>query len=270
LNPNNTQNVQFVVVPKNSNSLMVSIYDSTSKLPISGATVQLTDSGSYNQTQITGQGYISQTDWSHGATQNGLYTDQSAYANGSGVDTMTASSSGNIILHWNTIAAPYSVNATSTLESSTFDIGTTSNFYTLSWKPSSQPALSGMNSVGFQFASKPTATSTFSATDYLGPDGTNATYFTVPGGAINAVSNNNEFARYMAYMRTNTVTVTPSVSDVTFSYTSGCIPPGQVLFQGLTAGTYNVTVSQSGYTTYSGAVTVGSGWQEKKVPLVHL
>ncbi len=268
LNPNNTQNVQIIVVPKNANSLMVSVMDNATKLPISGATVQLTKSG-FDQTQIAGQGYFLQTDWSHGATQDGPYTDPKAYATGSGVDTTTASSTGSILLHWNSAATPYTVNSTSTLESSTFDTGTSSNFYTISWKPASQPPLAGSSSVKFQFAAKPTSTSTFSTTDYLGPDGTHNTYFTVPGGSINAASNNNEFARYMAYLNTTSTTTTPSVTEMTFAYTSGCIPPGQILFQGLTTGTYTLTVTQSGYVTYSGSVTVSSGWQEKVVKLTH-
>ncbi len=268
LNPDNTQSVQLVVLPKNPNSLMVSVMDTITKLPISGATVQLTKSG-YDVTQVTGQGYFTQTDWSNGDTQSGLYVDKSAYAVGSGVDTTTSSSSGNILLHWNTASTPYDVVVTGTLESSTFDTGTSSNFYTMSWKPSNQPLLTGTSSVKFQFATKPTATSTFSDADYFGPDGTHDSFFTVPGGMINAVSNNVAFARYKAYLTTNTATVTPSISEATFSFTSGCIPPGQVLFQGLTAGTYTLNVSQSGYVTSSGSVTVASGWQEKVVKLTH-
>jgi len=275
LNPGNSQSVQLVVVPHTPNSLMVSVTDkSSSKLPISGATVQLTGPSNYNQTQTTGVGYLSQTDWSHGANQNGLYSDQSAYAGGSGVDTANVgTSSGNIVLHWNAAGNPYNTNATGTLESSTFDTGTTSNFYTLSWKPSNQPQLAGTVPVKFQFATKPTSTSTFSLSDYLGPNGTPNTYFTVPGGTINAVSNNNEFARYMAYLTTNTATVTPAVSDVSFSYTSGCIPPGQVLFQGLSAsiGGYTLSVGKPGYaTTTVSSVSIsnaGNGWQQQSVSI---
>ncbi len=271
LNPNNSQNIQLVVVPKSGNSLMVSVADKVSKLPVSGATVELSN-GAYDQFQTTGVGYLSQTDWSHGPIQNGLYIDQSAYSstNSGGVDTATASSSGNIQLHWNAIGDPYNTTATGTLESSVFDTGTTSNFYTLSWKPASQALLTGPMPVKFQFATKPTSTSTFSWSDYLGPDGTHNTYFTVPGGAINGVSNNNEFSRYMAYLTTNTATVTPSVSDVTFSYTSGCIPPGQVLFQGLftSANGYTISVGKPGYaTTTISSVGISSGWQQQPVSI---
>jgi prepilin-type N-terminal cleavage/methylation domain-containing protein len=276
LNPGNSQSVQLVVVPHtpNTNSLMVSVTDkSSSKLPISGATVELTGPNG-DQIQTTGVGYLAQTDWSGGSGSQmfGLNT-STKYYQSSGVDTQTASSSGNIQLHWNDFGGPYNTTATGTLESSTFDTGTTSNFYTLSWKPSNQPQLAGAMPVKFQFATKPTSTSTFSLSDYLGPNGTHNTYFTVPSGAINSISNNNEFARYMAYLTTNTATVTPSVSDIAFSYTSGCIPPGQVLFQGLSAsiGGYTLSVGKPGYaTTTISSVSIssaGNGWQQKSVPI---
>jgi prepilin-type N-terminal cleavage/methylation domain-containing protein len=270
LHPNNAQNVQFVVVPHNQNSLMVSVMGSSSKLPISNATVRLTGPGNYDQTFITGEGYLSQSNWSHGSGQTGSYTDPKAYAaDNGGVDTNTSTSSGNIVLHWNAVGDPYNRNATGTLESSTFDMGTTSNFYTLNWAPGNQRLLAGLAPVKFQFA---TAQVSGGPWNYLGPDGTAGTFFSVSGGSINSSQNNNEFARYMAYLTTNTATVTPMVSNVSFSYTSGCIPPGQVLFQGLGTGSYSLSVSvpAGGYANYSGSVTVsnaGSGWQQQTVSL---
>jgi hypothetical protein len=119
--------------------------------------------------------------------------------------------------------------------------------------------------VKFQFATNPTSTST--TWTYLGPDGTPNSYFTVPGSAINSLSNGNEFARYLAYLTTNTATVTPMVSNVSFAYTSNCIPPGQAIFQGLSAGSYTLTVSKMGYTSYSGSVTIVNGWQQQTISL---
>ena len=264
LNPNNSQNVQLVVMPHNPNSLMVTVLDnSSSKLPISGATVELSGAG-YDQTFITGQGYLSQTDWSGGSGQ-AIMGNANKYSTDNGqVDTSI--STGNILMKKS--FGLYSTSATATLESSTFDTGTTSNFYSLNWSPLNQPLLAGTTSVKFQFATKPTSTSTFATSDYLGPDGTHNTYFTVSGGAINIASNNNEFARYMAYLNTKTATVTPSVADVSFAYTAGCASPGQVLFQGLSTGTYTLTISKTGYTTNTNSGTVvASGWQQKTVQL---
>ncbi len=263
LNPNNTQSVQFVVVPKSGNSLMVSVIDSVSKLPVSGVTVQLTNSAGYNQSQITGQGYISQTDWSGGSGQNTFTTANKYWEDNGQVDTAT--SSGNIVMKKS--LGLYSTTIVGSLESSTFDTGTSSNFYTFNWLPLGQPGEAGTSSVRFQFAAKPTATSTFSSADFFGPDGTTGTFYMVPGAVINNIHNGNEFARYKTFLSTATATATPMVSNVSFAYTSGCIPPGQVLFQSLTAGTYTISVSKPGYTTASTSVAVNSGWQEKKLML---
>ncbi len=259
LNPNNTQNVQLVVVPKNPNSIMVTAEDSSSHLPISGATIELSG-GAYDNTQITGEGYSTQTDWSGGNGQ-ALYTIANKYwADNGQADTST--SSGNIVMKQ--VFGSYTTVATATLESSTFDTGTSSNFYTFSWTPLNQPPLSGSNSIKFQFATNPTVSGPW---NYLGPDGTAGTYFTVPGTSINSVQNGNEFARYLAYLTTNTATVTPMISSVSYAYTSNCIPPGQVIFQGLSAGNYTLTVSKAGYTTYTHSVTIASGWQQQTVML---
>jgi hypothetical protein len=265
LNPNNSQNVQFVVMPHNPNSLMVTVLDnSSSKLPISGATVELSGSG-YDQTFITGQGYLSQTDWSHGANQSGIYVDQSAYANGSGVDTTTSSSSGSILLHWLGGSIHYITNTTETLESSTFDTGTTSNFYALNWSPLNQPIPAGPMPVKFQFATAPSSTGPW---NYIGPNGTSGNYYTVPGTQISFPNGGNEFARYKLYMTTQAATVTPSIADVSFAYTAGCASPGQVLFQGVPTGTYTLTISKSSYTTNTNSgMVIGSGWQQKTVQL---
>ncbi|MEI8248913.1 MAG: prepilin-type N-terminal cleavage/methylation domain-containing protein [Candidatus Taylorbacteria bacterium] len=265
LNPNNSQNVQLVVVPANENSLMVTVEDQVTKVPISGATVELVGNG-YDQTYITGEGYMTQTDWSGGSGQSSFTFGQAnKYFAGSGVDTST--STGNIVMNW---ATSTGYIGTSTLESSTFDVGTSSNFLTLSWKPLNQPSATGPQSVLLQFATKPSSTSTFSTADYLGPDGTHNTYFSVPGSSINAVSNGNEFVRYMAYLATASSTVTPSVSDISFAYSSGCTSPGQVLFQGIgtTGSGYVLNISAPGYQTMSvSGVSIASGWQQQTVML---
>ncbi|MDE2188415.1 MAG: carboxypeptidase regulatory-like domain-containing protein [Patescibacteria group bacterium] len=258
LSPGNNQNIQLVVVPASENSLLVAVLDGSTKLPLSGATVQLSG-GAYNQTQMTGQGYFEQTNWIDGATQNGLFVDQNAYASGSGVDTST--SSGAVVLQ-NDGIDPYNTLATGTLLSSIFDTGTTSNFYSLNWLPANEPPLSGPNPIAFQFA---TAASSTGPWTYLGPDGTTNSYYTALGSQINAPGN--EFARYLLYMTTQTATVTPVINDVSFTYTSGCIPPGQVLFQNIPAGTYTLTISLNGYTTYTSTITINTGWQSQTIPL---
>jgi len=262
LSPNSTQSIQLIVLPKNTPSLLVTVKDNATSLPISDATVRLTGPSSYDQSQITGQGYLSQTDWSNGATQPDIFIDKQSYAYSDG-NIDTSSSLGNIVM--NKIGDSYSTNATGTLISSIFDTGTTSNYYTFSWDPGSQSPLTGQNSVKMQFATSPSSTP--STWDYYGPDGTPNSYFVTPNSTISALNNNKQFARYRIYLTTQTATVTPIVSDIFFTYTSGCIPPGQVIFQGIQTGSYTLTVSKPGYTNKSSSFSVVSGWQEQQIML---
>ena len=261
LNAGNAQDLQFVVVPKDGNSLLVSVVDSVTGLPLSGATVELSGPG-YDQSQITGQGYLSQGDWSGGSGQP-MYSSPNQYWTDDGLVDV-ATSSGNIVLKQD--FGLYSTTATATLESSTFDTGTTSNFYTFAWNPIGEPGPAGAAPVKFQFATSPSSTP--ATWNYVGPDGTPNSYFTVPGAPISSTQNGNEFARYMAYLTTDTATVTPIVSDVSFAYTSACIPPGQAIFQELTPGTYTLTISKTGYTSNTNSsLSVGSGWQNETVTI---
>lgn len=262
LNPNSTQNVQLIALPKNSDSLLVTVKDSATGLPLSGAVVQVTGPSGYNQTFTTGQGYFNQTDWSHGASQSGIFVDKSAYAQGSYVDTST--STGHVLLQ-NDIIDPYNTHLIGTLDSSIFDTGTTSNFSLISWTPNSQSLLAGTTSAKYQFAVS--STSTPPSWNFLGPDGTINTYYTTANSSISTINNVGEYGRYRMFLSTQTATVTPIVSGVSLTYTSGCIPPGQVIFSGLTAGTYTVNVSRSGYSPYSSNVSVSSSWQEQQVNL---
>jgi prepilin-type N-terminal cleavage/methylation domain-containing protein len=266
LSPGSTQSIQLIAVPKNSNTLLVTVKDSATGLPLSGATVEVVGpnpSNSYDQTQLTGQGYFNQTDWSHGATQTGLFLDPSAYALGNNVDTST--STGNILL-WNDITDPYNVGLTGQLDSSVFDTGTTSVFSVLSWNPGSQSPLTGTTSVRLQFASSPSSTP--SVWNFFGPDGTANTYYTTPNSTISSINNTNEYGRYRVYLTTETATATPIISSVSTTYTSGCIPPGQVMFSGLQSGaTYTVNISASGYTTTSVTASILNNWQVSQVSL---
>jgi len=262
VSPNSNQSIQLIAVPKNSNSLLVTVKDSATGLPLSDANVEVTGPNGYDQTQVTGQGYLDQTDWSHGANQTGIFSDPSAYAFGSNVDTST--STGHVLL-LNDLVDPYAINTTSTLESSVFDTGTTSNFSSLSWNPTSQSSVTGSKSVAFQIATSPSSTPP--TWNFLGPDGTTNTYYTTPGLTISAANNINQYARYMMYLSTITATATPIISGVSLTYTSSCIPPGQVIFSGLSTGSYTINVSRSGYSSYSTGVDIGSGWQEQQVNL---
>ena len=248
LNAGTTQNVQFVLAPKNPDALLVTVVDSATGLPLSGATISITNGGA-SSTQTTGQGFLGQTDWSAGKYSS---TDGNVDAD---------SIPGQVQLH----NAFGTYSSSGWLTSSTFDTGTSSNFNQISWLPQNQNPLTGTNSVKFQFASS--GSSSPATWNYIGPDGTAATYYTTASPNISTVNDGDRYFRYKMYLSTVTATSTPIVSDVSVTYSLSCTPPGQVFWDGLAAGTYTVTVSASGYQTYTGSVNVSSAWQAQTVSL---
>lgn len=148
-------------------------------------------------------------------------------------------------------------DASAALTSSTFDTGTASSFISLTWNPSSQNVGTGADAVRWQIA-----TNDDDATwDYLGPDGTTATYYTVSGTPIAAASQNHRYVRYRLFLQTADQQFTPSISEVALGYTSGCTPPGQAFFGSLSNSTYQISITKTGYNTLTTPVTVsGNLW----------
>jgi hypothetical protein len=255
--PGATQNIQLIVVPKDTPSALVAVKDNATGLPITDASVTLT-LGGVSVTQLTGRGFLSQTDWSLGGGQD-MFVDSSRYA----------VSDGNI----DTFSSPGEVKLLDTLglfpplgelTSSTFDTGSASNFYQFLYQPTGQPPATGDSSVRFQIA---TGNGT-SSWVYLGPDGTAETYYTATSTDVAAVNNGHRYLRYKMFVSSASSTQTPNIADIQFTFTSSCTPPGQVIFQDLPAGVWDVTVVKSGYATYAGTVTVTVGsWQEKSVSM---
>lgn len=71
LNPNTTQSFSLRLGSHTDTSLLVAVLDAGTKLPLADASVRLDGSG-YDQTKVTNQGYLQQTDWSGGAGQETL------------------------------------------------------------------------------------------------------------------------------------------------------------------------------------------------------
>jgi prepilin-type N-terminal cleavage/methylation domain-containing protein len=130
------------------------------------------------------------------------------------------------------------------LTSSTFDTGSASSFIMLNWNPENQPSEVGSESVRFQLA----ANDDNATWDFVGPDGTAGTYYTVSGTPIAGALQNKRYIRYKLFLQTADVKYSPAISGVSIDYTSGCTPPGQAFFGGLSsATTYQVTIQKSGY-----------------------
>jgi hypothetical protein len=79
--------------------------------------------------------------------------------------------------------------------------------------------------------------------------------------------NGDRYLRYQVLLNTPSATNTPDVSSMAFTYSTACTPPGQVLFQGLSSGTYTLTTSATGYVTNVVSITIGSSWMSQTVVL---
>jgi prepilin-type N-terminal cleavage/methylation domain-containing protein len=250
LGPNNTQSISVVMTPKNPKSLLVTVKDSSTLLPITDAIVRVTNSGSYDNSKITGRGSISQTDWSGGEYSS----------NDGNIDVLNPA--GELTLR--NVFGSY--NPSGVMESIIFDTGSASNFHNLAWLPTDQPIEAGANSVRFQFATN--ATSTASTTwDYKGPDETSSTYYTLPNTTLSSVHNGDRYAKFKVFLETLSSTSTPNISDISFTVTTSCTPPGQVIFTGLSSDSYHVEVNKAGYTISETDVNVNLDWQEHEIIL---
>ena len=206
----------------------------------------------------TGRGFMSQTDWSGGGGQSDFAVSNQYSTDDGNIDAITVP--GQVTL----LNALGVYQPSGVLYSSTFDTGSASNFYQFLFQPTNQPTAVGDSPVEFQLAS---GNSTSSWT-YLGPDGTAATYYNATTTDISATNNGNRYLRYKLFLSTASSSYSPSVSDIQFTFTSSCVPPGQVLFQNLSVGTYDISVSKAGYTTANDTVTVTAGsWQEKQISI---
>jgi len=240
INPNTSATLAFVMEPKSSSSLLVTIKNASGS-PLLGVNVNIAKTG-VSSTKMTGERSVTETDWSGGA-----------YA-AADASIEVDSPVGQVKLKMASSSYPTSTN--SALTSNTIDLGSASSaLHNLSWASASQPTGTTLK---FQLAGN-TDNSTWS---YIGPDGTGGTYFTTTTSTIGTILDNKQYIRYKAYFDTTDATETPSLQDVTISFDSGCIPPGQAFFPNLATGTYTVTATKTGYTTASSSVSVGSGWQE--------
>jgi len=244
-----TQDVTAILQPHSANSLLVKVFDSGTGLPLSDASVRLTGGGGYDQTLSTGVGYLRQTDWS-GGTGQVAYVIENKYFSDSGTINVSGATAGNVKLKKN--GSKYYLSGN--LESSTFDFGAPITLRNLVINPLTQPSQTGANSLKFQLATS--NSSTPASWSFVGPDGTAGTYFTVANPTIPASLSDKRYLRYKAYLSTTNNNYTPILSELSITYTNSCTPPGQAFFSGLSASSYTVTVTRSGYANNAGQVDV--------------
>lgn len=258
LSPNSTQNVDLVLAPKDPQTVLVAVRDSASSLPIAGATVELLSSGGATlATRVTGKGSLVQSNWSGGSGQ-ATSTDLTQYAGGDG-NIETNNPAGDLKLKY--VLGQYQTDGT--LTSSSFDTGGVSNFQEIIWSPTDQATSTGADAIRFQIATNDDG----GTWDYVGPDGTSGTYFTTANRTINAAQSGKRYLRYKLYMHTDDIHRTPNISDIAFTFTASCTPPGQVVFTGLSNGSYELRVTKAGYETQSVPLGVSGAWKLQDVAL---
>ncbi len=252
--PATAQTFSIILTPSSNNSLLVIVKDATTKAPLEGATLQLQKGGAVPQNYFgsTGGSVWAQNDWTGGA----------GFANWSSstpttywvADPNIYINNGSNNIELLKTAGKYPVNATTTLESSTYDTGTAASaFTTLTWTPISQDA---STTIALQLA----ANNDNATWNYVGLDGTNQTYYMVAGTNINAVLNNKQYVRYKVFLQTQDDRKTPALSSININYVSGCFTPGQYLFDNATPSNgdaYTLTVSLPGYTTFIDNYSMG-------------
>lgn len=257
INSNVDQDMQIITAPKNGRRLVVVVRDQSTLLPITDATVTLTNQSGYNSSRITNEGFLNQTDWQGGSGQE-LFLDSTMYLDSDG-NIDYNSSAGNLTLK--NVFGNYSTSGY--LTSSTFDTGSTSNFKQVLWSSVVQPVETGSGSVRIQIA-----TNNDSATwNFVGPDGTISTYYDSTNQNINASHNGDRYIRYRIYLSTLDQLFTPIISDISFTYSSSCIPPGQVSFSSLDSGLYNIAIDKTGYQSTAKDVDIQTDWTKEEITI---
>ncbi len=254
--PNSNQTLSLVVTPTNPKALLVTVTDAASGLPVTDASVSINLS-SATTTLVTGRGFFGQTSWLGGANQESMADETKFFSSDGNIEYTTVPGD----LRLKQILGQY--QASGELISSTIDLGAATNFYQLLVTPGDQPPQAGSNSVRLQIA-----TNDDGATwNFKGPDGTAGTYYTPTNQSIHSSHSGNRYLRYKIFLTTDSGSYTPNVSNIAFTFTAGCVPPGQVMFPGLSSATYNLTISKVGYQDYLDTVSVSASETAKAVVL---
>lgn len=260
LAPGTTQTIDMMFAEANPNAVLVTVVDGSNQQLLSDATVVF-QQGAVSKSGITGTGYLGQTDWSGGSGQV-LYDTVSQYAAQSG-DIETTNPVGELKL----VSYAQGYATSGWLESSTFDVGTTTNFLTLNWNPADQPALAGSNAIRFQVATNETLDDPLTW-NFVGPTGASDTYYTTSGQSIASMHDGDRYLRYRVFLQTENTTVTPNLSNVQFSFATQCTPVGQAYISGLNNSAYTVTISKPGYQSLVlSNVLANQPWQAINVTL---
>ncbi len=255
IGPNESKDITFLIAPKVAKTVLVSVKDGVTGLPISNATVTMTK-GAETYSSVTGQGFLTQTDWSNGGGQ-AMIGATDMYFSSTNIDTVSPAGELKLRNSFGTYSS------SGELISSTYDLTNPSNFYELTWLPVSQPPEAGVDPVKFQ-----AATNNDNLTwNFIGPDGTASSYYTSAIHTFHSSHNASRYLRYKVFLQSSDSNFTPSVSDVSFTYSGECTPPGQAHFTGLGIGTYTISASASGYDPSNTPIDTTAAWQSTELVL---
>jgi len=262
--PNTDQNINLLLGPKTTNSLLVIVKDVGTDNPLESAIVKLQNSVlNVDKTKITGGSTWNNNDWTGGFGQTD-FTDETKYFADDGNISTDITPNGLRLYKFNN-DDPYPDNGR--LISSTLDTGaTTTVFTTINWQPTSEDP---STMIKFQIAvnNNNTATTTW---NFTGPDGTAESYYTTSGTNITAP--NARYIRYKVFLSTVDNTKTPVLTSLNINYISGCFTPGQVIFPGLQSDfgkNYQITVNAAGYAPQTISSQEIKGYQTLRVSLSH-
>lgn len=246
VDPNGTYSLTWLMEPRTPSSIVVTVTDENGQL-VNDAKVTLSRTG-YSDDEYTGVKLFSETDWS-----GGQYTQKTERLS-------TISPAGELTI--SLIDGKYATMSDEFLISETINMGTSdTDFNKLYFNPLSQPAQTTMR---VQLASN----NDNASWNFVGPDGTSNTYYTVNETQIHSGHDGDRYLRYKVILRTEGDSVTPSFNDIGFSFSSACIPDGQGYFSGLSQSTYTITVEKIGFQTFTDTmVVVDENWEDYRVIL---
>lgn len=248
VNPSITTDVLWNAELKNPAALLVSVSNQADQA-VNDATVTISRVG-FSATATSSHRFLSFSNWNAGQFSN----------RSSNIETENPAGQ----VHIFDFGSGYASQSDEWLESNTVDFGNSATiFHKITFSPVSQPA---QTSLRIQVA-----TNNDNATwNYVGPDGTSASYYTGSGTDLSVVHDNNRYLRYKIWLRTDDESVTPTLDDINFEFSSPCIVSGSSYFSGLANNTYTVTVTHPNYQTYSTPLNINSNWQEFRVLLLDL
>lgn len=151
--------------------------------------------------------------------------------------------------------------STEFLISKTIDFGTSTIFYKKFVFTGNIPP---ETSIKFQVA----ANNDNSTWNFVGPDGTENSFFETQEFSLPGFLVNKRYFRYKVYLKTNDPSITPSLDKITIFYYSSCLSSGQVLFQNLTPGSYILEVNKQNYGYSSQNLNLSSSELYKEIEVI--